>query len=136
MTTHLKNVKRICAQLVGCALRRVVIICAVTVVCVAGPINTAVAQQDQWVGDVPIMKGLAVEPELGFAFDSPSGRVVMIFLSTESDSEDLYKFYDSALGNLGWSGGRGEWERGSETLSLEQVQTAVGTLWRIMVRPG
>ena len=30
--------------------------------------------QQRWVGDLPIMDGMTIEPELGFAFDSPSGR--------------------------------------------------------------
>lgn len=120
----------------GAATRRAIMICAVLVACIAGSITPAVAQQDQWVGDVPIMSGLTIEPELGFAFDSPSGRIVMIFASTKRTAADFHNFYDVALANLGWSGGKGQWQRGSEKLSIEQVQTAVGMLWRIMIRPG
>ena len=31
----------------------------------------AESQQTGWVGDLPIMDGMVIEPELGFAFDSP-----------------------------------------------------------------
>ena len=34
--------------------------------------------QQRWVGDLPIMDGMTIEPELGFAFDSPSGRIVLV----------------------------------------------------------
>ena len=44
----------------------------------------AETQQHRWAGDVPIMQGWKIEPELGFAFDSPNGRIVMIFASTAS----------------------------------------------------
>ena len=48
----------------------------------ADQIARADTLQHHWAGDVPIMNGLEIEPELGFAFDSPSGRIVMIFAST------------------------------------------------------
>ena len=34
--------------------------------------------QQRWVGDLPIMGGMTIESELGFAFDSPSGRIVLV----------------------------------------------------------
>ena len=40
------------------------------------PAKAAQSQQHSWVGDVPIMADLSVEPALGFAFDSPNGRIV------------------------------------------------------------
>ena len=43
-----------------------------------GQLAKAETQQHRWVGDVPIMQGWQIEPELGFAFDSPDGRIVMI----------------------------------------------------------
>ena len=44
--------------------------------------------QHRWAGDVPIMNGLSIEPELGFAFDSPDGRIVMIFASSTLPPSD------------------------------------------------
>jgi hypothetical protein len=91
--------------------------------------------QHRWAGDVPIMNGLSVEPELGFAFDSPNGRIVMIFASTEASASNIMMFYGSTLAQLGWGGGKGNWVRGEEKLAIGVVQTSRGPLWRIMLQP-
>ena len=91
--------------------------------------------QHRWAGDVPIMSGLEIEPELGFAFDSPNGRIVMIFASTTVASTKIMAFYDSSLIQLGWRGGNGNWVRKDEKLEIAVVQTIRGPLWRIIIRP-
>ena len=97
--------------------------------------QAAKSQQHSWVGDVPIMADLSVEPALGFAFDSPSGRIVMIFASSTANAVDILEFYNESLVAIGWVGGDGEWRRGPETLVISEVSTAAGRLWRLMVRP-
>ena len=97
--------------------------------------QAAKSQQHSWVGDVPIMADLSVEPALGFAFDSPSGRIVMIFASSTANAADILEFYNESLVAIGWFGGEGEWRRGPETLVISEVSTAAGRLWRLMVRP-
>ncbi len=91
--------------------------------------------QHRWAGDVPIMNGLSIEPELGFAFDSPDGRIVMIFASSTVPASKIMGFYSSTLAQLGWGGGNGNWIRGNEKLVIGAVQTARGPLWRIMLQP-
>ena len=91
--------------------------------------------QHRWAGDIPIMNGLKIEPELGFAFDSPNGRIVMIFASTKEPSSEIMTFYNGTLVQLGWTGGDGSWLRGAEKLAIGLVQTARGPLWRIMLQP-
>ena len=91
--------------------------------------------QHRWAGDVPIMNGLAIEPELGFAFDSPNGRIVMIFASATAPTSKIMAFYGSTLVQLGWIGGKGNWVREEEKLEIGIVQTARGPLWRIMLQP-
>ena len=95
----------------------------------------AETQQHRWAGDVPIMQGWKIEPELGFAFDSPNGRIVMIFASTSADEDDIMAFYGQTLAQLGWTGGAGNWVRDAEKLVIGQVQTARGALWRLMLQP-
>ena len=95
----------------------------------------AETQQHRWAGDVPIMQGWKIEPELGFAFDSPNGRIVMIFASTSADEDDIMVFYGQALAQLGWTGGAGNWVRDREKLVIGKVQTARGALWRLMLQP-
>ena len=99
------------------------------------PNQAAQSQQHGWVGDVPIMADLSVEPALGFAFDSPNGRIVMIFASSKAEEVDIIGFYNDSLRAMGWVGGNGTWRRGNETLVISEVSTAAGQLWRLMVRP-
>ena len=91
--------------------------------------------QQRWVGDLPIMDGMTIEPELGFAFDSPSGRIVLVFAAAAGSEAEILAYYDSSLASLGWQGGGGSWNRGSESLTLGQVDTSVGQLWRIRLSP-
>ena len=95
----------------------------------------AETQQHRWAGDVPIMQGWKIEPELGFAFDSPNGRIVMIFASTSADEDEIMAFYGQTLAQLGWTGGAGNWVRDAEKLVIGEVQTARGALWRLMLQP-
>ena len=97
--------------------------------------QAAESQQHSWVGDLPIMPALSVEPALGFAFDSPNGRIVMVFASSAAASPDIMRFYNESLPAIGWTGGDGSWRRGSEALLISEVTTAAGRLWRLMVRP-
>ena len=98
-------------------------------------VGSADTIQHRWAGDVPIMNGLSVEPELGFAFDSPDGRIVMIFASSTVPASKIMGFYGSTMAQLGWSGSDGNWVRGDEKLVIGAVQTARGPLWRIMLQP-
>ena len=95
----------------------------------------AETQQHRWAGDVPIMQSWQIEPELGFAFDSPNGRIVMIFASTSADDDDIMAFYGQTLAQLGWTGGAGNWVRNREKLVIDRVQTARGALWRLLLQP-
>ena len=97
--------------------------------------QAAESQQHSWVGDLPIMPALSVEPALGFAFDSPNGRIVMVFASSAAAAPDIMRFYNKSLPAIGWTGGDGSWRRGSEALLISEVTTAAGRLWRLMVRP-
>ena len=97
--------------------------------------QAAESQQHSWVGDLPIMPALSVEPALGFAFDSPNGRIVMVFASSAAAAPDIMRFYNESLPAIGWTGGDGSWRRGSEALLISEVTTAAGRLWQLMVRP-
>ena len=91
--------------------------------------------QQQWVGDLPIMAEMTIEPELGFAFDSPGGRIVLVFASSPADPDGVMSYYNDALSSLGWVGSDGSWQRGRELLDLAQVDTSTGRLWRIRLSP-
>jgi len=101
----------------------------------AGAPLRAQSPQQQWVGDLPIMTDMTIEPELGFAFDSPGGRIVLVFASSTADPDSVFAYYNGALASLGWVGSDGSWRRGDESLGLAQVDTSVGRLWRIRLSP-
>ena len=101
----------------------------------SGIAASAQSPQQRWVGDLPIMADMTIEPELGFAFDSPGGRIVLVFASSSAASSDILAYYNDALSSLGWAGSDGSWERGDDTLGLAQVDTSVGRLWRIRLSP-
>ena len=91
--------------------------------------------QHRWAGDVPIMQSWQIEPELGFAFDSPEGRIVQVFATGPDDLAAVIAYYNDALSGLGWSGQGGRWNRGDEALTISQVKMATGMLWRIRLNP-
>ena len=95
----------------------------------------AQTQQHSWVADIPITPLLTVEPALGIAFDSPNGRIVMIFASSTSPSSEIIDFYNNSLAAIGWVGSDGEWRKGLETFIISEVNTTVGVLWRLVLRP-
>jgi hypothetical protein len=96
---------------------------------------TQVQAETRWVSDVPIMDGLEIVVDLGFSFDSPNGRIIGIFATSETDAASVQGFYQDALAALGWTGQNDGWYRGSEMLSLTRAETSFGTVWRLMVQP-
>ena len=94
------------------------------------------APQVQWVGDLPINPVLKIEPGLGFAFDSPEGRVVMVFLSGNTTAADMQAYYRQALTPLGWiETGEMRWLREGEALRINETTAAGTRLWKITLRP-
>jgi len=128
-------VARICSR--HCAAVTGMLLVATCLVVMPVTIGKAQAESQQtgWVGDLPIMEGMVIEPELGFAFDSPGGRIVLVFAATGEGQDGVLSFYNNALASLGWVGGDGSWQRGEESLTLAQVDTSVGRLWRIRLSP-
>ena len=94
-----------------------------------------VQAETRWVSDVPIMDGLEIVVDLGFSFDSPNGRIIGIFATSETDAASVKLFYQDALAALGWTWQNDGWDRGSEMLSLTRAETSFGTVWRLMVQP-
>ena len=101
--------------------------------------SAALAQtprQVAWVGDLPVMPGLEIESGLGFAFDSPEGRIVTVYLAGAVEEAALDRYYAQALDPLGWElRSDGLWQREDEILAIRQVAAAGTTLWKITIRP-
>ena len=121
---------------VGAQCRAVLaaILCAWSMIILAGPLAADTPQQG-WVGDLPIMQGMEIEPQLGFAFDSPEGRIVQVFATGPSEHAPVISYYNAALAGLGWAGADGRWQRDGEVLVISQVEMASGRLWRIRLSP-
>ena len=111
-----------------------VVLCAWSMIILARPVAADTPQQG-WVGDLPIMQGMAIEPQLGFAFDSPEGRIVQVFATGPSENAAVIRYYNAALAGLGWAGADGRWQRDGEVLVISQVKMASGRLWRIRLSP-
>lgn len=54
------------------------------------------------VDDLPLMAGLAEDPEAGIVFDKPSGRIVEAYASGQIAPEAVVRFYEETLPQLGW----------------------------------
>ncbi|MGB0180279.1 MAG: hypothetical protein ACPHW3_08575 [Candidatus Puniceispirillales bacterium] len=101
----------------------------------ATPVMAETAQQ-RWIGDVPIMESMTIESDLGFAFDSPDGRIVVIYVSGMSNQSHLQDYYDMALIPLGWAMlAELEWKRESERLVITPAKVGDANLWKIAIMP-
>jgi hypothetical protein len=92
--------------------------------------------QAKWVGDLPIMPSLSIEAGLGFAFDSPEGRIVIIYLSGAARADEVAAYYDIALDPLGWTNnGGGSWTREGESLTIAKTTAGTAELWKLKISP-
>ncbi len=69
--------------------------------------------------DVPVMQGMIWSGDRSFSFDSPEGSVVTAEFKTRNPVEDVLKYYDDTLKNLGWIRDRsGNYRRGVDVLLM------------------
>lgn len=94
------------------------------------------SQQAKWVGDLPIMPSLSIETGLGFAFDSPEGRIVIVYLSGGATPTEVRGYYAAALKPLGWRhDGDMRWTRGHEYLTITRTTAGTAELWKLTISP-
>ncbi|MCE2516528.1 MAG: hypothetical protein J4F41_01570 [Alphaproteobacteria bacterium] len=112
------------------------LISAMLMVMTVSSVQAESLPQARWVGDVPIMPALTIEQGLGFAFDSPEGRIVMIYLTGDAAADDVMAYYDSALNPLGWTmQSASSWAREGESLAITRTTAGSVELWKLMIRP-
>ena len=76
------------------------------------------------VPDLPLMPGMAEMPDAGVSFDKPEGRIVEVYAQGEGTADEVLRFYQRALPQLGWeAAGPKRFRREGEVLDLE-VETA------------
>ncbi len=98
-------------------------------------VSLRAAEPQQWVADIPIIDGLTVAAELSFSFDSPSGRVMVIYARPDKQDTDITAAYSRLLGALGWQADTQGFSRASEQLKIEKVRVENIDLWRFALTP-
>lgn len=70
--------------------------------------------------DLPVMPGLSAVKEAGIVFDTPSGRIVEGYAAGAVARQDVQRFYESTLPQLGWAKtGTNEYRREGEKLTMD-----------------
>lgn len=86
--------------------------------------------------DVPLMTGLVPVGGSGLSFDSPQGRIVIIYAEGTPSADAVLSFYAATLKQLGWAAlDRGSWQREGERLKIETGRRADRTTVRFTLSP-
>ena len=88
-----------------------------------------------FIDDIPVMETMNVEPEFSFSFDSPSGRIIILFATSDEKEESIVRFYDEIMPQLGWTMVGSEYLRGSEKFELISSNNQNGMIWRLTITP-
>ena len=97
--------------------------------------SRSVSSEARWLADIPLEDSLVVATELGFSFDSPSGRIIVLFATTDAPASAIRAYYRSVLPPLGWQGSGNLFRRGQEEVMIKQVKVNGLGLWRIALQP-
>ena len=100
-------------------------------------VGTAVsaAEKTGWFSDIPVITETTVNAELSFAFDSPSGRILVLFLETEADDAVISAAYSKTLSAIGWVEEDGRFLNQDEQLKLEKIKAGDQGVWRLTLVP-
>ena len=93
------------------------------------------SERTAWFSDVPLIDSVTVDAQLSFAFDSPSGRILVLLLQTQEDHKDISSSYRDTLVALGWAAHNGHYIKGDELLKLEEIKFRGRTSWRLTIIP-
>jgi hypothetical protein len=86
----------------------------------------AETQYSAVISDLPLMTGMAEQPEQAVVFDKPGGRIIETTAITALPAEDVRKFYAEALPPLGWkTAGADAFARNGEILVIVFADKAV-----------
>ena len=93
------------------------------------------SERTAWFSDVPLIDSVTVDAHLSFAFDSPSGRILVLHLLTQEADEDIQSSFRYALAAIGWTKRDGQYGKGDELLKLEKMQLEGNPSWRLTIIP-
>ena len=93
------------------------------------------SEKTGWFSDIPVIAETTVNPELSFAFDSPSGRILVLFLETEAADDAISAAYRKTLAAIGWVEQAGRFMKQDEQLRLEKITVQNQMVWRLTLLP-
>ena len=93
------------------------------------------SERTAWFSDVPLIKSVTVDTQLSFAFDSPSGRILVLHLQTQAEDKDIQVSYYNTLAAIGWTKRDDQFVKGDELLRLEKINVEDKLLWRLTIIP-
>ena len=116
-------------------LFRIAALGAVLVGCLAPLSILSASERTAWFSDVPLINSVTVDTELSFAFDSPSGRILVLHLQTQAKDKDILVSYHNTLAAIGWTKRDDQFVKGDELLRLEKINVGGKLLWRLTIIP-
>ena len=116
-------------------LVRLAVLCAVLAGCLAPLSILSASERTAWFSDVPLINSVTVDTQLSFAFDSPSGRILVLHLQTQAEDRDIQVSYYNTLAAIGWTKRDNQFVKGDELLRLEKIDVGGKLLWRLTIIP-
>ena len=114
---------------------RIAILGVVLAGCLAPLSILSASERTAWFSDVPLINSVTVDTQLSFAFDSPSGRILVLHLQTQAEDEDIQLSYHNTLAAIGWTKRDEQFVKGDELLRLEKINIGGKLLWRLTIIP-
>ena len=108
---------------------------AVLASCIAPLSILSASERTAWFSDVPLINNVIVDTQLSFAFDSPSGRILVLHLQTQAEDKDIQVSYHNTLAAIGWTKRDDQFVKGDELLRLEKINVGGKLLWRLTIIP-
>ena len=116
-------------------LFRIAALGAVLAGCLAPLSILSASERTAWFSDVPLINSVTVDTELSFAFDSPSGRILVLHLQTQAKDKDILVSYNNTLAAIGWTKRDDQFVKGDELLRMEKINVGGKLLWRLTIIP-
>ena len=116
-------------------LVRIAVLGAVLASCLSSLSILSASERTAWFSDVPLTNSVTVDTQLSFAFDSPSGRILVLHLQTQAEDTDIWVSYQNTLDAIGWTKRDDQFVKGDELLRLEKINVGGKLLWRLTIIP-
>ena len=116
-------------------LVRIAVVGSVLAGCLAPLSILSASERTAWFSDVPLINSVTVDTQLSFAFDSPSGRILVLHLQTQAEDKDILVSYHNTLAAIGWTKRDDKFVKDDELLRLEKINVGGKLLWRLTIIP-